>query len=153
DGLNQAAPACSTANQRALAGGATPARYNWSPLTLFDTREGELRDSTADTEPPHFGGIVHYVELDANNLRRWLLGQIGATGPNTMNVTGYVVYFSDRRGNRNAANAETAEYGFEDIVNPGSATGTPNGGLPETGEDFNGNGTLETYGQNPRAPA
>ena len=65
-----------------------------------------------------------------------------------MNVTGYTVYFSDRRGNRNAANNETGEYGFEDIVNPESVAGTPNGVLDE-GEDVNGNGLLDTYGQTP----
>ena len=36
-------------------------------------------------------------------------------------------------------------------MNPASATGTPNGVL-DTGEDFNLNGTLEVYGQNPLAP-
>jgi hypothetical protein len=69
-----------------------------------------------------------------------------------MNVTGYVVYFSDRRGNRNTLNQETGEYGFEDFVNPASATGTPNT-VRDTGEDVNGNGTLETYGQTPILPA
>ena len=55
-----------------------------------------------------------------------------------MTTTGYVVYFSDRRGSRDATGNETAEYGFEDIV-------YTNGSL-DTGEDFNNNGTLETYG-------
>jgi hypothetical protein len=31
-------------------------------------------------------------------------------------------------------------------VNPLSATGNPNGGVPDTGEDLNGNGTLDVYG-------
>ena len=53
---------------------------------------------------------MHYVELDVNNLRRWLDGTIrrrqrgsvpngGSRAPSTcpMDMTGYVVYFSDRR--------------------------------------------------------
>jgi hypothetical protein len=122
---------------------------NYVPNVLYDTREGVLRDGTADNAPLQFGGIMHYVELDVNNLRRWILGNIGATGTNAQNVNGFTVYFSDRRGNRNAAGAETGEYGFEDIVNPGSAAGTPNGIL-DTGEDLNGNGTLDIYGETPQ---
>ena len=92
---------------------------------------------------------MHYIELDVNNLRRWFQGTIGASGSNAMNVTGYVVYFSDRRGNRNAANVETGELGFEDIVNPASGTGADNGTL-DAGEDLNTSTTLETYGGVPR---
>jgi hypothetical protein len=151
DGLNGGACVTEAANPTVVWSGASAA-HNYSPNTLYDTREGVLRDGTVDTAPLQFGGIVHYIEVDVNNLRRWLLGQIGANGTNTMNITGYVLYFSDRRGNRNAANVETGEYGFEDVVNPLSATGAPNGVL-DVGEDFNNNGTLETYGQTPRAPA
>ena len=67
-----------------------------------------------------------------------------------MNTTGYVVYFSDRRGNKNAANVETGEFGYEDIVNPASPPASTNGGLPDVGEDFNGNGVLDVYGDTPR---
>jgi hypothetical protein len=59
------------------------------------------------------------------------------------------VYISDRRTNRNAANVETGEYGYEDIVNPGVGTGAANG-LLDLGEDFNANGQLDVYGQTPR---
>jgi hypothetical protein len=130
-----------------------PARY--VPNALYDPREAVLRD----TEPAsmQFGGIMHYIELDARNLSRWFSGAMppsscspSCSGTNALNVNGYTVYFSDRRGNRNGT-AETGEYGFEDVVNPASGTGTPNGAL-NPGEDFNGNGTLETYGQNPRLP-
>jgi hypothetical protein len=60
------------------------------------------------------------------------------------------VYFSDRRGNRNASGQETGEFGFEDIINPLSATGDPSGGAPDPGEDVNASaGTVETYGEIP----
>ena len=145
--------ACKTlaANPNTLFAGAN-APFNYSPLALYDTREGVLRDGNPDTDPIRFGGVVHYVELDANNLRRWLQGTIGVNGANALNVNGFTVYFSDRRGNRDGAGAETGEYGFEDIVNPLSATGAPNGVL-DIGEDFNNSNALETYGQNPLAPS
>ena len=52
--------------------------------------------------------------------------------------TGFTVYFSDRRNNRNTANLETGDYGFEDFVNPAVASGAPNATL-DGGEDINGN--------------
>jgi Tfp pilus assembly protein PilX len=138
---------------------------DWSPNVLFDPREGELRDNrsntgnAANTEPARFGGYMYYVELDAANLSRWFLGQMpaaacpptGCTGTQALSTNGYTVYFSDRRGNRNAVNAETGEYGNEDLVNPGNANGAPDNTL-NTGEDFNGSGTLETYGRTALAP-
>ncbi len=138
---------------------------DWSPNVLFDAREGELRDRRSNTgrapgaEPGRFGGVMHYVELDARNLSRWLRGAMpagaacpagGCTGANALNAGGYTVYFSDRRGNRRGAD-ETGEYGVEDVVNPNHADGHPNG-RADAGEDVNGNGTLETYGAMPLPP-
>ncbi len=121
------------------------------PNTLYDTREGAYRDAHP-AGVVFAGGVMHYIELDVSNLNRWFLGTIGpGTGTGAMNTTGYVVYFSDRRTNRNAANQETGEYGFEDFVNPDRANGSPNGGL-DTGEDLNGNGVLDTYGSVPILP-
>ena len=126
--------------------------YDYWPTVLYDTREGIYRDIW----DPHFhseylGGVMHYIELDVNNLRRWLEGTIGTSGNTAMNPDGYLVYFSDRRGNRDALGQETGEYGMEDFVNAGG-TGWPNG-IHDLGEDVNGNGTLQTYGQNPVFPA
>jgi hypothetical protein len=123
------------------------------PNVLYDPREGILRDNIPeDRYNLYLGGVMHYVELDINNLSRWFTGAIGASGSNAMNTTGYVVYFSDRRGNRNAANQETAEYGFEDNVN---LTDVPNGipnNVLDTGEDVNSSGSLENYGRVPILP-
>ncbi|MCC7008876.1 MAG: pilus assembly PilX N-terminal domain-containing protein [Acidobacteria bacterium] len=137
--------ACATAAQQNSA-------FNYSPNILYDAREAMQRDGLTAADPVRFGGIIAYVEIDARNLSRWFQGAIGTTGNQALNVNGYTVYFSDRRGNRNAANAETGEYGFEDLVNPASGTGAINNVL-DTGEDFNGNGQLESYGATPRAPA
>lgn len=121
------------------------------PNVLYDAREGRLRDGAGVTTPPNWGGVMHYIELDAANLKRWFEGAIGTSGSAALNVNGYVVYFSDRRTNRNAANLETGEYGFEDVVNTNNG-GTPNGVL-DTGEDVNGNGAVDVYGQTPRLVA
>jgi hypothetical protein len=115
---------------------------NYIPMALYDAREGATQEG--DTSGIRLGGIMHYVELDVDNLRRWLNGSIGSTGSaNTMNVTGYVVYFSDRRGNRNTAlpttSKETGELGWEDFVTPGNGT-------MDTGEDVNADGVQAMYG-------
>ena len=122
---------------------------DYIPLALYDPREGARRSGDNPTSP-YLAGIMHYVELDVRNLRNWLTGAIAGSGADTMNTTGFVVYFSDRRGNNDALGNETAEFGYEDIVNRQNLTGDPNGGLPGPGEDFNNNGTLETYGGVPR---
>jgi hypothetical protein len=129
----------------------------FSPMVLYDPREANLRDTNPAAMA--WGGIMHYIELDARNLARWFRGQIPAgscpiacTGANALSVNGYTVYFSDRRTNKNAALAETGEFGFEDFVNPASGAGTPNGVL-DIGEDANGDGVLQTYGQTPILPA
>ncbi len=126
---------------------ATLAATDLWPNMLYDTREGNLRDNipTGDTYI-FMGGAMNYVELDVKNLRRWFRGEIGASGPQAIDVTGYVVYFSDRRGNRNGTGSETGEYGNEDFVNPNTTAGTPDGAL-ETGEDVNSNSQLDLYGR------
>ena len=127
------------------------ANDSW-PLTLYDTREGNLRDDeSTGSSTIYLGGVMHYIELDMRNLRRWILGQIGTSGPNALNVNGYTVYFSDRRTNQNASGNETGEYGNEDNVNPSDVNGAPNGRL-DTGEDINGNNALDVYGRTGEAP-
>lgn len=131
------------------------------PLTFFDAREGVVRDAGTAGPPGHnnrvtIGGLMHYVKLDAKNLSSWF-ARTGAYAAGTGNLAmregasptgGFSVYFSDRRNNRDSSSRETGEYGFEDVVNPADANGAPNGTL-QTGEDMNGNGILETYGQYP----
>lgn len=119
---------------------------DYMPLNLFDPREGIFRDA-ASTGFRKIG-IMGLIDVDVNNLRRWFNGTIGTNGTNALNNSGYILYFSDRRGNRNGSGNETGEFGFEDVANPSdAANGLPNN-LLESGEDFNGNSTLETYGGN-----
>jgi hypothetical protein len=125
--------------------------HDWWPNALYDTREGNYRPGIDPASPMTLGGIVHYVGLDINNLRRWLAGGIGTTGTQAMNVNGYMVYFSDRRGDHNEnlpGDPETGAYGFEDFVNPGSPAGVQNTTLDE-GEDVNRSGAIDRYGETP----
>ena len=144
------------------------------PNVLYDTREGLRRDETGanPTNTLSINGAMYYIELDTNNLAKWFravapyAGGSGSLAKNDNN--GYIVYFSDRRNNRNIApgvgaaagiieNAETAEYGNEDIINPTTAAGTTTGTL-DPGEDVNAfvpvapatyTPVLETYGTRP----
>lgn len=118
--------------------------YDWWPQGLYDAREGSFRDSAtgtlSQTSPMMMMGVMQYVALDVANLKRWFAGQIGTTGSTARNDNGdgYIVYFSDRRGNHDPGNGdeETGEYGFEDFINSTSAAGTPDSVL-QSGEDVN----------------
>jgi hypothetical protein len=135
------------------AGVASANSYDYWPNALFDTREGLYRDvAPTGTNALYvpLGGVMYYVAIDVGNLSKWFTATSpnynGGTGASSQkNNGGFTVYFSDRRNNVNAANAETAEYGFEDFVNPLSVPGTPSGAL-DTGEDVNGNNLLDVYG-------
>ncbi len=118
---------------------------NFYPINLYDSREGEVRDishGSGDTTGA-VGGIMNVIELDVANLKRWLDGSIGSTGGQTdyLSQNGYIFYFSDRRG----MVVQDGSYGCEDIVNPSSYDGTPNG-LLDTAEDVNGDGSLNMHG-------
>ena len=101
-------------------------------------------------------GVMQYVSLDVANLKRWFAGTTGTTGTAAFDNNGYIVYFSDRRGNHDAGNAdvETGEFGFEDFINSTTAAGTPDGVL-QAGEDVNQGdprwaaNTQQVYGQTP----
>lgn len=118
---------------------------NFYPINLYDTREGEVRDisqGSGDTTGA-VGGVINVIELDVVNLKRWLGGAIGSSGSQTeyLSQNGYILYFSDRRGML----VQDGSYGYEDIVNPSSYNGTPNGQMDEA-EDVNGDGALNMHG-------
>ena len=129
-----------------------PVATDYWPNVLYDAREGLEREDAGPGDLPRLGGLMHYIELDVGNLALWFAGALPGTGstamqqlgPTGLNDNGYLVYFSDRRGNNDTLLLETGEYGYEDFVNTGGA-GVPNS-IHEPGEDVNGNGTLETYG-------
>jgi PilX N-terminal len=140
--------------------GGTPAtysQYSWYPINLFDPREGFPRDFTTGNvgnynpalagSQCYVNGIMNAVELDVGNLRQWLKGNAPFNAGNGKNVNftnqnGYLLYFSDRRGmvaNPNQGNITTGEYGFEDVINAASATGTPDGALEGNTPGYNAN--------------
>jgi len=142
------------------AAGATLGGSDFWPLSIYDLRESSVRD-VAPAGPPYplyLGGVMYYVQLDVTNLSLWFrcqgayaappAGYQACTGTTGRFTNGYSVYFSDRRNNRNGLNQETGEYGFEDVINPATAGGAPNGVL-DGGEDVNANALLDIYGQNP----
>jgi hypothetical protein len=136
------------------------------PNTLFDSREGTLREaSMSAANLPTLNGTMHYIELDAKNLTRWFGGAIGTSGPTTKDAVvspdDFLAYISDRRGNYangqtwannwpplSPTTNETGEYGWDDLVNSSNAaSGCPNNAI-ETGEDVDNNGNFYTYGAN-----
>jgi len=135
------------------------------PMVLYDTREAISRDNALPNNAndganhPEIAaeGVMDYVELDVNNLTRWFRGLIGLNGVNASNVGGYLVYFSDRRGDQvdttPGIGVKTGEFGFNDIINGTTdpANGCPNGAL-DPGEDLVGDGNLRTYGGIPLTP-
>jgi hypothetical protein len=142
---------------------ATSSRYSWYPINFYDPREGFPRDVAPAgmvNGSCYANGIMNAVELNVGNLQRWIQGVGGGTGPLVENTSqnGYLLYFSDRRGmiaDPNAtpvANVTTGEYGFEDVINRGSVTGTPDGNLEPASyylfspEDVDQNNTLDRWG-------
>jgi hypothetical protein len=150
--LRDSGGAPATCPSDTTAGGFTTNSYDYWPNTLFDTREGLQRDVALPTGEVPLGGVMQFLTIDVANLSRWFTATApfaGGTGANSArNNGGFTVYFSDRRNNRKADNTESAEYGWEDFVNPASATGAPNNVL-DTGEDVNASATLDVYGQFP----
>jgi hypothetical protein len=138
--------------------GAITTANNWYPINFYDAREGEQRDTTASGCTVN--GVMNAVELDAGNLAKWLAGTgayAGLSGPkvNFTNQNGFLLYYSDRRGmlpDPNQGNLTYGESGLEDVVNSGSAVGTPDGALEPrvnysySPEDVDLNGILDNWG-------
>ena len=135
---------------------ATQTATNFAPINMYDAREGEVRDlsPSAPVASPTIalGGIMNIVEINVQNLQKWFANTLDTvnapSGALALNQSGYIVYFSDRRGNQNASGDETGEYGFEDVINSSASAGTPNSAL-DTAEDVNDNGILDVYGKTP----
>ena len=105
--------------------GSTDSRDYW-PNVLSTLARRTFRDQ-ALTAGMTMGGVMNYVTIDARNLARWFAGAIGVTGGTALNNNGYIVYFSDRRGNHNDAlfgQPETGEYGHEDSINMAAGAGS-----------------------------
>jgi Tfp pilus assembly protein PilX len=114
---------------------------SWYPINFYDPREGFSRDFTALAGTfCNVNGIMNAVELDVGNLNQWVRGFFpGGLPPiDYSGQNGFLVYFSDRRGMQpdpNNGNVPSGEYGFEDVINSGSPTGTPDGVLEPVGSN------------------
>jgi hypothetical protein len=126
--------------------------YDYIPVNMYDTREGDLRDVNSGLIS--LNGVMNVIELDVHNLQWWFAND--TYGKQALENSGYIVYFSDRRGNYNGS-GETGAYGNEDIVNPASSSGTPDG-VMEAPEDVDGPNAntsnwsedqFDTYGAKP----
>lgn len=122
------------------------------PIQMFDTREGLPKDDQSEANT-NFGssavpssGVMSLVDIDVANLRRFLKGDFDKQFPTSTpfavansrslqssdipNLNGWVVYFSDRRGDYDFDGA----YDMEDVF-PDSER--------QFNEDLNKNGILE----------
>jgi hypothetical protein len=155
-------------DSKQAAGQQSPTQYNWYPINFYDVREGEVRDGLPANPPPNSctpNGVMNAVELDVGNLQQWLAGKTGASGGlvESASQNGYIFYFSDRRGmlpnpygtgvGPASVGTKTGDSGLEDVVNSGTAAGTPDGKLEPDGpgktfspEDPNLNGKLDNWG-------
>ena len=123
------------------------------PIQMFDTREG-LANDDATAAATNFGsayvpsaGVMSLVDIDVANLRKFLKGDFDGLFPastpfaiakaralkstDVPDSNGWVVYFSDRRGDYDF----DGEYDMEDIF--------PDNSL-QFNEDVNRNGILNT---------
>ena len=123
-------------------------QFSWYPINFYDPREGFPRDTTplAGTQC-YVNGIMNAVELDVGNLNQWVRGNLpGGVPPiDFSSQNGFLVFFSDRRGMRpdpDNGNITSGEYGFEDVINSASPTGTPDGVL-EPSEDVDQNRAID----------
>ena len=133
------------------------------PINVYNVREGWINDS----QNPFYvykRGVTSVIDLNMYNLRRWLDGRfdgnllsgtsataVAARGVNIRSDRGYVLYVSDRRGDRVKSESVTSSIGGgplsttngtvdnEDVYfNPNLSYATPNGlngGPPDPGED------------------
>ncbi|MET0753341.1 MAG: hypothetical protein ABWZ66_08200, partial [Pyrinomonadaceae bacterium] len=131
-------------------GGTTKSLIVPFPIQLFDTREGNRANSTTGTtaNTVYKNGVMSIVDIDVANLRSFLSGTFDGKLPTTTPFAvsnggvglkstdipsnrGYVVYFSDRRGDYDF----DGRYKMED-VHPSSESNVD--------EDLDNNGSIDT---------
>jgi hypothetical protein len=129
---------------------------NWSswnavvPINLYNVREGHLKTSVTQNAV-YERGITNIVEINMRNLARWvdgvydqnLLAGTNALSTNIGKPDGYVVYISDRRGDKvksmvdlsgTTINSTNGMVDNEDIYGPN--------GVLDAGEDVQNTGAL-----------
>ena len=133
----------------------TYGKNSWIPINVYDPREGNFRDVNPNPTSPNLqqcyvNGVLNLVDIDVRNLKTWITAN-GNVDPAYQN--GYVLYFSDRRGEMTNPHLGIIEgdYGFTDTINEPVSNGAPNNAADqgEMLDDPNTPGApaLETYGQ------
>ncbi len=128
------------------------------PINLYNVREGGIASALL-VNAVYERGITSIVELNMGNLTRWLVGTYDgnllsgtqAVSANINSPDGFIVYVSDRRGdrvrNQNGVNTTNGIVDNEDIYGDNAADGAVCGNTQdqngcEMGEDVNGDGVL-----------
>ena len=127
------------------------------PINLYNVREGWIKDSQNEYEI-YERGLTSVVEINMRNLSRWvdgvldkLLAGTNAKSSDILGTEGYVVYVSDRRGDRvkaeylsngTAYNSTNGIVDNEDIYGPNN--------LLDDGEDVIDFGWDATKGAAPK---
>lgn len=136
---------------------ATPSGYNEIvPINIYNVREGWFNSNLSEFDI-YQRGVMSVVELNMRNLVRWvdgvynnnLLSGTAAVSTNIKGDEGYVVYISDRRGDRVKAEylADGRSYASTNGIVDNEDIYGPNGSLDD-GEDvidfgWNPNGTAK----------
>jgi hypothetical protein len=95
-----------------------PTVGNWNsivPINVYNVREGRST-TTLDANTVYERGITSIVEINMRNLARWLdgvydnnlLANTSAVSTNIAGAEGYVVYVSDRRGDKVKSERDSA---------------------------------------------
>lgn len=136
--------------------------YNSWPINIYDAREGEYRDTTTGKAASTcaINGIMNLVELDVGMLNNWLVNSTTGKSIDKVTQSGYILYFSDRRGmlvNQNLAvipKVKNGVSGLEDLINlpvggPGAFNHTPDGTTSNGffAEDVDHNGQIDRWGE------
>jgi hypothetical protein len=134
------------------------------PIKMFDTREGLFNDNLSTQQlnaiypngTVPWAGVMSMIDIDIANLRRFLNGDFDSAMPtiNGRRITssdvpsanGWVLYISDRRGDRDF----DGQYDMENVYVRMDSSGRPlesgSNLTLEPGEDVNGNGVLDVGG-------
>lgn len=118
---------------------------NWSswnavvPINVYNVREGHLKTSVTQNAV-YERGITNIVELNMRNLARWLdgvydqnlLANTNAVSTNIGKPDGYVVYVSDRRGDK-----------VKSMVDSSGATINSTNGMVDNEDIYGPNGALD----------
>lgn len=121
------------------------AGVNWSswnaivPINVYNVREGHLKTSVTQTAV-YERGITNIVEINMRNLARWLdgvydqnlLANTNAVSTNIGKPDGYVLYVSDRRGDK-----------VKSMVDSSGATINSTNGMVDNEDIYGQNGVLD----------